>query len=301
MPSSQRPVKQLHTALDATSASMDHLLTYTALPYAGERGERDFKRFDPFLVLNHHGVQHFPPHNQGLPFGPHPHRGIETLTFIYQGDLTHRDSTGTDSVIKAGGVQWMTAGKGIIHEEVSSREFKDKGGTLDIIQVWFNLPRSLKMIPPHYVGLQKDQIPEVKSADGKTTVHPVSGNWRGAAGSVAGPVPSVTQISIATLEIKTGGRYSADVPGNETVLLYVVNGKIKVNGQIAEARVLVEFENPTDPAAEGIEIEALENSTLIFGHGEPYHEPIVAYGPFVMNTAQEIEQAYADYRAGLFQ
>ncbi len=280
-----RAVKQIHRAV---SAPIDNLVTYTALPH-----RNDFKRFDPFLVLNHHGVQNFPPGNSGLPFGPHPHRGIETLTFIYQGDLTHRDSTGSDSVIKAGGVQWMTAGRGIIHEEVSSKEFKEKGGTLEVIQDWFNLPASLKMTPPKYVGLQKEQMPELESDGGKTLVHPVSGNWMGR----EGPIQSVSGISIATLEMKASGKYPVNTPADETVLLYVVHGKTTINGRTAETHDLVEFEN----GGGSIEIEALENSRVIFGHGKPNHEPIAAYGPFVMNTEEEIRQAHADYRAGLFE
>ena len=279
-----RSVKNL---LAAPFEPMDDLVTYTALPH-----HRDFERFDPFLVLNHHGYQEYPPHNRGLPFGPHPHRGMETLTFIYHGDLTHRDSTGSDSVIKAGGVQWMTAGRGIIHEEVSSPEFKEKGGPLEVIQVWFNLPAAKKMMKPAYFGLQKDQIPEISSDSGRVLIHPVSGNWSGE----NGPVESVSGISIASIVLKMGGKYSAMVSADETVLLYVVRGEIKVNGQKAGIHTVVEF----NPEGEKIEMEGLEDSVLIFGHGKPTNEPIVAYGPFVMNSEKEIEAAYADYRAGKF-
>ena len=279
-----RSIKQLHTAVNTP---MDDLVTYTTLPLG-----RNFERFDPFLVLNHHGLQIFNPGNRGLPFGPHPHRGMETLTFIYQGDLTHRDSTGSDSVIKAGGVQWMTAGRGIIHEEVSSREFKEKGGPLDLVQVWFNLPSSLKMSTPGYTGLQREQIPDVVLDDGKVVLHPVAGDWNGH----RGPVHSVSNISIAGVDVKRGGKYKANTPATETVLLYVVTGIVKVNGRDAGIHTLIEFGND----GEGIEIEGVEDAVLIFGHGKPTNEPIMAYGPFVMNTEQEIEQAYADYRSGLF-
>src|SRR5215217_1466840 len=131
------------------------LVTYRAMPTHAV----PMNAIDPFIFLNHHGRQEYFPHNNGLPFGPHPHRGFETVTFILEGDLTHKDSSGANSVIKAGGVQWMTAGKGLIHAEVSSEEFKIKGGPLEILQLWVNLPAKYKMTEPKYVGLQKDQIP----------------------------------------------------------------------------------------------------------------------------------------------
>jgi len=278
-----RTVKELHKAL---YAPMGDLLTYTALPY-----RNDFERFDPFLVLNHHGMQHYRPNNNGLPFGPHPHRGMETLTLIYSGDIMHRDSTGSESVIKAGGIQWMTAGRGIIHEEISSQEFKEKGGTVEVIQLWFNLPRALKMSPPRYIGLQKEQIPYI-AIDGKVTIEAIAGNWQGQQGAIQPANP----ITIASLSLKAGGKYSAAIPGDNTVLLYVVNGEITVNGKQANLHTLVEFDND----GEQVDIEAAEGSTVILGYGSPTHEPIVAYGPFVMNSEEEIQQAYADYRAGLF-
>src|SRR5436305_1756837 len=114
---------------------------------------------DPFLFLNHHGPQVYPPHNQGLPFGPHPHRGFETVTFILEGELAHRDSAGHESVIREGGVQWMTAGRGITHAEVSPAGFLERGGPMEMLQLWVNLPSRLKMSPPRYVGLQRDRIP----------------------------------------------------------------------------------------------------------------------------------------------
>ena len=127
------------------------LVTYRAMPTK----QVTMNQLDPFIFLNHHGWQEYKPGNNGLPFGPHPHRGFETVTFILEGDLTHKDSSGAESVIKAGGVQWMTAGSGLVHAEISSEEFKKKGGPLEILQLWVNLPAKYKMTQPKYVGLQK--------------------------------------------------------------------------------------------------------------------------------------------------
>ena len=163
-----RTIKNIHTAISAPIAD---LITYRALP------TQQVNYIDPFLFLNHHGPQEYPPFNRGLPFGPHPHRGFETLTFILAGDIVHRDTGSGESIIKAGGIQWMTAGRGLIHAEVSSEEFKEKGGLVEVIQLWINLPAKLKMTPPHYVGLQQESIPAVSLNQGKTTLHVVSGEW----------------------------------------------------------------------------------------------------------------------------
>ena len=130
---------------------------------------------DPFIFLNHHGPQNYGPDNKGLPFGPHPHRGMETVTIIMDGDISHKDSSGNDSVIESGGVQWMTAGKGLVHSEVSSENFMKKGGPLEILQLWVNLPARLKMTPPKYKGLQKDYIPTTSFDQGKVWAQVISG------------------------------------------------------------------------------------------------------------------------------
>ncbi len=165
-----RTIKKLHKAEYSPIAD---LVTYRAIP------TRSIDYLDPFLFLNHHGPQVYPPHNDGLPFGPHPHRGMETVTFILEGDISHKDSSGNESVITGGGVQWMTAGSGLIHAEVSSDEFMEKGGALEILQLWLNLPARSKMTKPFYEGLQKDKIPSVVLDEGRVVVNLVSGDWEG--------------------------------------------------------------------------------------------------------------------------
>jgi redox-sensitive bicupin YhaK (pirin superfamily) len=247
---------------------------------------------DPFLFLNHHGPQVYPPHNRGLPFGPHPHRGFETVTFILDGQLAHRDSAGHESIIGPGGVQWMTAGRGLVHAEVSPREFMRDGGPLEILQLWVNLPPALKMTEPRYVGLQRDQIPVIDSADGKVRMQLVSGSY----GSVTGPVESLTGVFMSVVEMKAGGLLYLDQLLERNVFLYVVRGVINIAPDSVSAFHLAEL----DTVADELEIRAEQDCVLLLGHAEPIGEPVVSHGPFVMNTREEIDQAILDYQAGRF-
>ncbi|MFI4964364.1 MAG: pirin family protein [Caulobacterales bacterium] len=250
------------------------------------------EQVDPFLFLNHHGPQAYGPNNAGLPFGPHPHRGFETVTFILQGELAHRDSAGHESVIGAGGVQWMTAGSGLVHAEVSPEAFMRDGGPLELLQLWINLPGRLKMSPPRYVGLQADQIPAIPVDRGLATIHLISGSW----GGHTGPIPSLTGAFMTTIELEAGGKAGFGSLGGRNVFLYGVSGEVKVNGEAVPAWNLAEFDLDGDM----LEIEATEDALVLFGHAEPIGEPVVAHGPFVMNTREEIADAIRDYNAGLF-
>jgi redox-sensitive bicupin YhaK (pirin superfamily) len=187
---SNKTIRRLHPAV---RDDIGDLLTQRPLP------NPHLDQLDPFLFLNHHGPQVYPPDNHGLPFGPHPHRGFETVTFILDGMLTHKDSAGHESIIRAGGVQWMTAGRGIVHAEVSPREFLRSGGPLEILQLWVNLPGRLKMTAPDYTGLQREDIPALVAAPG-VTLNLVAGEWNG----VAGPVSSLTGVFMSTIEMRAG-------------------------------------------------------------------------------------------------
>ncbi len=238
-----------------------------------------------FLFLNHHGPQTYPPGNRGLPFGPHPHRGFETVTFILEGELAHTDSAGHASVIRAGGIQWMTAGSGIVHAEVSPPDFLREGGPMEILQLWLNLPARLKMTRPRYVGVQADGIPEVGG------VHLIAG----AHGGTTGPVESLTGTFLSWVTLEAGGRVTFDGLDGRDVFLYCARGAFDVAGTRVPQFSLAEL-TPGDTVA----IAAREPALLLFGHAAPIDEPIVAHGPFVMNTADEIRQAFADYQAGRF-
>jgi redox-sensitive bicupin YhaK (pirin superfamily) len=249
-------------------------------------------QIDPFLFLNHHGPQVYPPHNRGLPFGPHPHRGFETVTFILDGLLAHRDSAGHESVIGPGGVQWMTAGRGLVHAEVSPRDFMQTGGPLEILQLWVNLPGALKMTEPRYTGLQADQIPVIESDDGRVRVHLASGEF----GGVKGPFESLTGVFLSTVEMQAGGELYLNGLLDRNVFLYVVRGVIEVMPDTISAFHLAEFE----PQGDELRLRAAHDSLLLLGHAFPIGEPVVAHGPFVMNTREEINQAIRDYQAGKF-
>jgi len=280
-----RTIKAQHKAVYEPVAD---LITYRAMPTQSA----PMNLIDPFIFLNHHGRQEYQAHNNGLPFGPHPHRGFETVTFILDGDLTHKDSSGIVSVIKEGGVQWMTAGSGLIHAEVSSDEFKAMGGPLEILQLWVNLPAKYKMIDPKYVGLQKEDIPVVELDNGKVAAHIVSGEWKG----TKGPFEPLTDIHLSFIYFKEGGKYTIQIPKEQNVFLYIVKGEIKVNGDFARIHHLVEFNHD----GKTIEMKATVDAVILFGYATPFNEPFFAYGPFVMNTREEIMQAYEDMKNGKF-
>jgi redox-sensitive bicupin YhaK (pirin superfamily) len=278
-----RTIRKLH---DAVREDIGELVTRRPLPGPG------IDQLDPFLFLNHHGPQVYPPGNRGLPFGPHPHRGFETVTFIVDGTLAHRDSGGHESVIGPGGVQWMTAGRGLVHAELSPDDFKRRGGGLEILQLWVNLPSRLKMAPPRYVGLNRGEIPSCESDAGRATIGVISGTWNGQ----AGPIASLTDIHMMRVGLSTGGHVRLPAPRGRSIFLYVVRGAVRVAGTTAQAFQLVELEED----GEEVVLEAAADSVLLFGHAAPIGEPVAAYGPFVMNTREEIRQAISDYEAGRF-
>ncbi len=278
-----RTIKKIHQAQYHPIADLE---TYSPLPTA------HLSQVDPFIFLNHHGIQTYPPQNNGLPFGPHPHRGMETVTFIIEGDIMHKDSGGHESVIESGGIQWMTAGSGLIHAEVSSREFKKTGGPLEILQLWLNLPAKLKLTSPRYKGLQKDEITHFIMDHGQVEVQLIAGDWDGFHGSFE----TLSPIFLSRVDLKRTGTLSKNIPASENIFLYVVRGSIKINGKEIPYRNLVEFNNDEDL----LQLEATEDSIILFGHAQPFNEPMVAQGPFVMNTHEEIRQAYRDYQQGKF-
>jgi redox-sensitive bicupin YhaK (pirin superfamily) len=280
-----KTIKAKHKALYEPIAD---LVTYRAMPTP----TAPMNMLDPFIFLNHHGYQEYDPRNGGLPFGPHPHRGFETVTFILEGDLTHKDTTGVVSVIKEGGVQWMTAGRGLIHAEVSSEEFKAHGGPLEILQLWVNLPARYKLTEPKYVGLQKEEIPVFEMDHSNVTLHAVSGNWNGTEGAFK----PLTDIHLSFIYFKEGGRFQVEVPKEQNVFLYIVKGELKINGDFAQIHHLVDFNHD----GQVIEMKATTDAIILFGYATPFHEPFFAYGPFVMNTREEVEQAYEDMKNGKF-
>ena len=275
---SARQVLSIHPAL---REDIGDLVTRRPVPAP------DLEQVDPFLFLNHHGPQTYPPGNRGLPFGPHPHRGFETVTFIIEGSLAHLDTGGGESIVEAGGVQWMTAGRGLIHAELSPESFKRDGGPLEILQLWVNLPSSLKMVEPNYVGVTGAEIPLVELSDG-VTMRPISG-------LDATPIRSLTGIMLATVEMRPGSSATLPAPSGRSVLLYTVRGSARVGGAEIPQHHLAQMSD-----GEGVEVQSEAGALILFGHGDPIGEPVLAHGPFVMNTREEIVQAIQDYQRGLF-
>lgn len=278
-----RTIKKIHKA---EYSPIEDLITYRALP------TRSIEYIDPFLFLNHHGPQVYKPNNNGLPFGPHPHRGMETVTFILDGDISHKDSSGHESIITSGGVQWMTAGRGLIHAETSSDDFKKNGGKMEILQLWLNLPAKSKMTDPFYKGLQKENITAINYDNGNVTVNLVAGELD----EKKGAFNSLTVAHLSTVDFKSGGKMKINVPTGNTIFFYVIGGKINAKGTEVPGFNLAEF---NDDGGE-LDLSAIEESILLFGYAKPLNEPVVAQGPFVMNTEEEIAQAYDDYRNGKF-
>jgi redox-sensitive bicupin YhaK (pirin superfamily) len=278
-----RSIKRVH---ESSFNPIADLITYSPLP------SPTISHLDPFLFLNHHGPQKYKPNNNGLPFGPHPHRGMETVTFILEGDILHKDNSGHESVINAGGVQWMTAGIGLMHAEVSSPEFKKHGGPLEILQLWLNLPSKFKMVKPFYEGLNKEDIPTVELNNGEVIANVISGTFE----NISGAFDSKTDVTLCLFYIEDRSSINLSVPQDHNIFFYVVRGEVIVNSKHVKALQLVEFNHDGND----INIAASSQSVIIFGHAMPFNEPIIARGPFVMNSEEEIVQAYRDFRAGKF-
>jgi redox-sensitive bicupin YhaK (pirin superfamily) len=245
----------------------------------------------PFLLLDYAGPVEFPPTGERLGVGEHPHRGFETVTIVYAGEVDHRDSSGGGGSIGPGDVQWMTAASGVVHEEFHGRDFARRGGLFEMVQLWVNLPARDKMTAPRYQNILNRQIPVVSLPDGQGTVRVIAGEFAG----TPGPASTFTSVHVWDLRLAGGKRIDLVVPDGYTTMLVMLEGAARVNGSavIGPAEVGV-FER----AGQDICIDSLQDATALLLSGAPIDEPIVGNGPFVMNTAEEIRQALADYRSG---
>jgi redox-sensitive bicupin YhaK (pirin superfamily) len=253
----------------------------------------DAAALSPFLLLDYAGPARFEPAARPRGVGEHPHRGFETVTIVYSGEVEHRDSTGAGGRIGPGDVQWMTAAGGLLHDEFHSREFTRQGGTLEMVQLWVNLPARHKMTSPGYQALTAQDIPVVALPEDAGTLRVIAGEFAGQ----RGPARTHTPMNVWDLRLRQGGVMRFPVAAGRTVALVVLHGTVLVNGTgVAREAQLVRF----DRAAGEITIEANDGATLLVLSGEPIEEPIVGYGPFVMNSEAEIRQAIDDFNAGLF-
>lgn len=245
----------------------------------------------PFLHLDYAGPENFPPSEHRRGVGAHPHRGFETVTIAYSGEVEHRDSSGGGGIIRPGDVQWMTAASGIVHEEFHESEYAKRGGPFEMIQLWVNLSAKDKKAPPGYQNITNAQIPRVELPDRAGTIRVIAGNYQG----TQGPAHTFSPMNVWDLRLSGGGRVGFRVPSGWTAALFVLKGRVRLgSGEIAGAAELAVLERED----ETFTIEALEDATVLFLNGQPIDEPIVGHGPFVMNTPAEIEQAMDDYRSG---
>jgi len=251
------------------------------------------RQLSPFLLLDHAGPATFEPAERKRGVGEHPHRGFETVTIVYQGEVAHRDSTGQGGIIGPGDVQWMTAGAGILHEEFHSPAFTKAGGPLHMAQLWVNLPARYKRTAPGYQAIVAGDIPAVPLPNGAGTVRVIAGEFDGQ----AGPARTFTPMNVWDLRLAAGGYGAFTLPDGWTTALVVLQGVVQVNGDaIAREGQMVVL----DRAGREVSIEANGDAIVLLLNGEPIEEPIAGHGPFVMNNQQEIVQAIADFNSGRF-
>jgi redox-sensitive bicupin YhaK (pirin superfamily) len=246
----------------------------------------------PFLLLDHAGPADFTPAAKQRGVGWHPHRGFETVTVVYEGEVDHEDTAGNGGRISGGDVQWMTAGSGLLHKELHSADFTRRGGRFEVLQLWVNLPAASKMTAPGYQELTAKNIPTVQLPDEAGSVRVIAGEFGGA----KGPARTFTPINLLDVRVQAGKSVRLSLKDGYTASLYVLKGKVLLNGlEAASETELVVLERNGDE----ITIEATSDATVFVMSGEPIKEPVYGYGPFVMNRPEEIQRAFKDFHAGL--
>jgi redox-sensitive bicupin YhaK (pirin superfamily) len=248
-------------------------------------GSAGLRRLDPFLMLDNFGTSNPDDYIAGFP--DHPHRGFETVTYMIKGLMRHRDNTGAEGLLKPGGVQWMTAGRGLVHSEMPEQSEGEMSG----FQLWVNLPASSKMCDPRYQDIDPDDIPEVDTPDG-LHVRVIAGQYADAVGPISGISVDPTFLDVT---VPAGGRFTYSLPADHTCFIYPFEGAVKVGERRASAGALAILED-----GEEIAVEGADGGRFILVAGKPIGEPVVQHGPFVMNTQAEIEQAVQDFQAGRF-
>ena len=247
----------------------------------------------PFLLLDYAGPQMFEPTSKQRGVGTHPHRGFETVTIVYSGEVAHRDSTGAGGVIGPGDVQWMTAASGILHEEFHSEAFAQRGGLLEMVQLWVNLPAKDKMSEPAYQNILNRDIPTVSLPDGAGQVRVIAGKFD----ESRGPARTFTPMNVWDVRLVQNGVMRVDTIPSHSLALVVLHGTVQVNGleTVGEGQLVVFGKQGVE-----LEIEASQNATVLVLSGEPINEPVIGYGPFVMNRKSQILEAFEDFESGRF-
>ena len=260
----------------------------------GRKEPLSMKRMSPFLLLDYAPVHYFPPNN-GAPrgVGPHPHRGIETVTIAYKGKVEHNDSTGAGGIIEEGGVQWMTSGSGILHKEYHEKNFSKKGGEMQMVQLWVNLPTKDKMTTPKYQNLNNKDLSKVELENNAGSIDIIAGEYE----DHKGPAASFSPLSLFNVKLKKGKGTSFSFNENHNTGLLIIKGSVTVNNsEKAPTNHFVLFKNK----GKEFTLRADEDAIILVLSGEPIDEPIASYGPFVMNTNEEIKQTIDDFNNGKF-
>lgn len=251
------------------------------------------QELSPFLLLDYAGPYTFGPSHTLRGVGSHPHRGFETVTIVYQGEVAHKDSTGAGGTIGPGDVQWMTAAAGIVHEEFHSETFARQGGELEMVQLWVNLPAKDKMSPPAYQTILNQHIPCVPLDKDAGFLRVIAGNFQ----NHQGPARTFTPINVWDVSLVSGGKLTFEATPGHTLAIIVLQGTVLLN----EAEVVRQAQwAQLSTAGTTVHVEANNASKLLVLSGEPIHEPIVGHGPFVMNSREEIVQAFDDFNQGNF-
>ncbi|HRN55144.1 MAG TPA: pirin family protein [Agriterribacter sp.] len=250
------------------------------------------KRISPFLMLDFNAEFDFGPSNHTRGVDVHPHKGFETVTIAYKGSVEHYDSTGNSGIIHPGDVQWMTAGAGILHKEFHEKEFSKKGGPFEMVQLWVNLPKKDKSAPAHYQPITAAQMGKVQLPNNSGLVNVIAGTFN----AVKGPAVTYSPVNLFDVKLNKGGEVAVNISREHNTALLVVSGSIEVNGEKAGEHSFVLFNND----GEEITIKATENAVVLLLSGEPINEPIASYGPFVMNTQEEIYEAIEEFQSGKY-
>mgnify|MGYP005725631343 FL=1 len=250
----------------------------------------DPESISPFLMMDHAAPKYFPPTDAKRGVGEHPHRGFETVTFAIQGEVDHRDSGGGGGTIKTGGIQWMTAGSGVVHDEFHSREFAQKGGDFEMIQLWVNLPSKFKMTEPRYQSFDEGDFPILDQGNHEISIKVIAGTF----GTVSSKVKTFSPINMYELNGPPNSKLEIPLPVGSNTLVFQLSGKSSIEDQQIKKGNLALLSK----SGETFEIKFLEESKVMILNGEPLGEPVAAYGPFVMNTRQELMEAFRDFQAG---
>jgi redox-sensitive bicupin YhaK (pirin superfamily) len=280
-------LKSIKHSVESPLVNMGPIRLRQPLPIEG------IKNVDPFLLLHHYGPYAISEFNNPFDLGPHPHRGFEPITLLYKGEQLHRDSLGNEMVVKAGDVQWTTAGRGVIHSEGPTKEFVKKGGELEGIQLWLNLPAVKKMMPANYQHIKSEDMPVITNDDNTVSLKIVAGKQTGKVGLIV----TQTDVNVFNLEIQQQGKIEVELPKNHSSLVYLLDGDVIVNDKLSLKKgvtQMVVFNTDGDY----IQLKGNKDSKVLILSGTPIEEPIAQYGPYVMNTQTEIMEAMRDFQKG---